>query len=101
MEGGMAGEYGDDVGDGEEPSGTHGSAYYAPSAPTAFGFGNTYDLVVMGVGSIRQSAAARRRESRALRPAEQQCGSGTDSDAPAGLVDRIPRFTKTTWLITT
>ncbi len=32
------------IGDGEDPFGTHGRAYYAPHARAALGFGDAYDL---------------------------------------------------------
>ena len=32
------------IGDGEDPFGTHGRAYYAPHARAAIGFGDAYDL---------------------------------------------------------
>lgn len=41
----MAGEEGRErIGDGEDPFGTHGRAYYAPHAHAALGFGDAYDL---------------------------------------------------------
>ena len=32
------------IGDGEDPFGTHGQAYYTPHARAAFGFGDAYDM---------------------------------------------------------
>ena len=67
------------VGEGEDPFGTHGRAYYAPGARAALGLGDAYDLSAWTWAAARDCAPYRdsRKRRRHVR-AGRQYGVHTD-----------------------
>ena len=72
----------DEVGEGEDPFGTYGRAYYAPGARAALGLGDAYDLTAWTWAAARDCAPYRDSKKRKRRVrAERKYSAHTDPSA--------------------